>query len=92
MVRKNEAYLGDGLYASFDGNAFTLRAPRADGDHFVVLEPGVFVEFLRFASGQQEPWCLSPSDSALFLDAITNAPEPNEALRAAAGRYKRSVE
>jgi len=26
-----EVYLGDGLYASFDGYAIRLRAPRIDG-------------------------------------------------------------
>lgn len=33
-----ETYLGDGLYASFDGYQFCLRAPRSDGDHLVYLE------------------------------------------------------
>ena len=40
-----EEYLGDGLYASFDGFMFTLRAPREHGDHWVVLEPGVMKAF-----------------------------------------------
>lgn len=43
-----ETYLGDGLYASFDGFQVTLRAPRADGDHFVCLEPAVLAAFVRF--------------------------------------------
>ena len=43
-----ETYLGDGLYVSFDGFAFTLRAPRLEGDHCVVLEPAVFREFASF--------------------------------------------
>jgi hypothetical protein len=34
-----EQYLGDGLYASFDGHQVILRAPRIDGDHWVGLEP-----------------------------------------------------
>ena len=38
---KREQYLGDGLYASFDGHAVTLRAARQEGDHCVVLEPDV---------------------------------------------------
>ena len=41
-------YLGDGLYASFDGYMITLRAPRADGDHWVGLEPDVAKELLKF--------------------------------------------
>lgn len=43
-----KTYLGDGLYASDDGYAITLRAPRAGGDHEVVLEPAVLDAFLRF--------------------------------------------
>lgn len=44
----NETYLGDGLYASFDGYQITLRAPREGGDHYVALEPSVLREFERF--------------------------------------------
>jgi hypothetical protein len=44
-----EIHLGDGLYASFDGFAITLRAPRDDGDHFVVLEPSMFETLKKFA-------------------------------------------
>jgi hypothetical protein len=40
-----EEYLGDGLYASFDGFMFKLRAPRMDGDHAVFLEPAVLRNF-----------------------------------------------
>lgn len=45
-----ELFLGDGLYASFDGFSVTLRAPRERGDHYVVLEPSIlraFEEFIR---------------------------------------------
>ena len=48
----NETYLGDGLYGSFSGFDFKLRAPRVcphgcpSGDHWVVLEPLVLKEFL----------------------------------------------
>jgi hypothetical protein len=38
---KNEVYLGDGCYASFDGWQICLRAPREEGDHFIYLEPQV---------------------------------------------------
>jgi hypothetical protein len=45
-----ETYLGDGLYASFDGWQIRLRAPREGGDHVVFLEDGLtlqtFLEFL----------------------------------------------
>ena len=37
-----ETYLGDGLYASFDGFSIMLRAPREGGDHVVALEPAVY--------------------------------------------------
>lgn len=45
---ENETYLGDGLYASFDGYQIILRAPRMEGDHFVALEPEVYRALLRF--------------------------------------------
>jgi hypothetical protein len=44
----SETYLGDGLYASFDGWMITLKAPREDGEHWVGLEPEVLEAFLRF--------------------------------------------
>lgn len=43
--KKSETYLGDGLYGSYDGFAITLRAPRPEGDHYVVLEPQVLCNF-----------------------------------------------
>lgn len=43
-----ETYLGDGLYASFDGYQVILRAPRTDGDHWVALEPPVLATFLSW--------------------------------------------
>ena len=43
-----ETYLGDGLYASFDGWQVILRAPRAEGDHLVALEPEVIATFRAF--------------------------------------------
>jgi hypothetical protein len=46
----HETYLGDGLYASWDGYQIRLRAPRDGGDHEVFLEDGLtlqaFFEFL----------------------------------------------
>lgn len=43
-----ETYLGDGLYANYDGYQISLRAPRDDGDHVVYLEPMVMNEFVLF--------------------------------------------
>lgn len=46
---ERETYIGDGLYASFDGGMLKLRAPRDQGDHEIYMEPEVLREFLRFA-------------------------------------------
>ena len=43
-----ETYLGDGLYASFDGFQIILRAPREGGDHFVMLDPFVYRALQEF--------------------------------------------
>jgi hypothetical protein len=48
MSTERETYLGDGLYASFDGWQVRLRAPRENGDHQVFLEALTLQEFLRF--------------------------------------------
>ena len=45
-----ETYLGDGLYASFDGFQFRLRAPRENGDHEVCLEPSTLNSFEQFVA------------------------------------------
>lgn len=45
---RNETYLGDGLYVSFDGFQFCLRAPRENGDHLVFLEPAVFESLIAY--------------------------------------------
>ena len=51
-----ETYLGDGLYISFDGFQFKLRAPRWSMNdevlvnHEVFLEPTTLAEFIRFIS------------------------------------------
>ncbi len=48
---KDEVYLGDGLYATFDGWQIILRAPRGDSpDHLVALEPETFATLVRFAA------------------------------------------
>lgn len=43
-----ETYLGDGLYASFDGYHILLRAPCEGGDHVVGLEPAVYAELRKW--------------------------------------------
>lgn len=51
MSEPKETYLGDGLYVSFDGWMITLRAPRAEGDHWVGLEPHVYRALTEFVNG-----------------------------------------
>lgn len=53
---ETETYLGDGLYASFDGWQIQLRAPRPDGDDLIYLEPTVIVAlaaFMKSVSGRR---------------------------------------
>ena len=45
----SEIYLGDGLYAQFEGYAMRLRAPRENGDHEVWLEPWMLVHLIQYA-------------------------------------------
>lgn len=54
----SEMYLGDGLYASFDGYQIKLRAPRAGGDSEVFMEPQVLCRFREFVQELQigEKW------------------------------------
>ena len=50
-ARGEETYLGDGLYVSRDAyGTITLRAPRGEGDHYVVLEPNVLDTFKLWLS------------------------------------------
>jgi hypothetical protein len=47
-MSERETYLGDGLFASWDGWQVKLRAPREGGDHEVFLEDGLTQAFLEF--------------------------------------------
>jgi len=47
----SEVYLGDGLYASFDGFQFCLRAPRGTVDHVVYLDAATMHAFDEFRKG-----------------------------------------
>ena len=51
-MSENETYLGDGLYASYDGWQFCLRAPRENGDHVVYLEPHMLADLNEWAKRQ----------------------------------------
>ena len=44
----HKTYLGDGLYATFDGWDVTLTAPTEAGVRWVVLEPKVLDNFLTW--------------------------------------------
>ena len=45
-----ETYLGDGLYARFDGYQIVLRAPIPGGDRRIFLEPEVYAALTKFAN------------------------------------------
>jgi len=47
----DEKYLGDGLYASFDGWQIKLRAPRGmAGNHEVFIEPDVWERLVVYVN------------------------------------------
>lgn len=54
MAASDETYLGDGLYAHFDGFSLVLRAPRERGDHHVALEPTVYQALQRWLQEHPE--------------------------------------
>jgi hypothetical protein len=49
MRNENEEYLGDGLYASFNGCMIILRATCTHGDHWIGLELKTFAGLLDYA-------------------------------------------
>lgn len=49
-MTEEEIYLGDGLYASFDGWQIRLRAPQLDGDYNVFLEPAVWANLVQYVT------------------------------------------
>lgn len=58
-----ETYLGDGLYASFNGDMYQLRAPRFDTNHVVYLDPDVLNAFTRFVKSTTptpDAWSSTP--------------------------------
>ncbi len=51
---ENETYLGDAVYASFDGWQICLRT--GDGNNQrIYLEPGVYQSLLRFVESLSRP-------------------------------------
>lgn len=51
---EEETYLGDGLYASFDGYQVKLRAPGFAGDNEVYLDPTTLKAFRDFIKQLEE--------------------------------------
>lgn len=47
---KNTVYLGDGLYASYDGDQIRLSCERDSGTHEVYLDAGVLKAFERYVA------------------------------------------
>jgi hypothetical protein len=50
-MKNNEVYIGDGVYASYDGYQFLLRTKRAHGWDEIYLEPNVLDAFERYVKG-----------------------------------------
>lgn len=63
-----ERYLGDGLYASFDGWQIILRAPRSEGDHFIAIDPDVADAMITYM--ESIGWIIKPNKVADLLEAL----------------------
>lgn len=48
-------YLGDGVYASFDGYQVWLRTPRESGWHEIALEPPVLAALEEYVQSLRSP-------------------------------------
>jgi hypothetical protein len=66
-----ETYLGDGVFASWDGWQIKLRAPRENGDHEVFLEDGLtlqaFFEFIDTLPIKRQGSLKSPGSLGGFV-------------------------
>jgi hypothetical protein len=52
MKQPGEEYLGDGVFASFDGYQIKLRTPRQYGDHIVYLDQRTLDALLEYMQEQ----------------------------------------
>lgn len=43
-----KSYLGDGVYAEFDGFGITISTPRHDGTHHVYFEPSTLTNLNKY--------------------------------------------
>jgi hypothetical protein len=50
----DETYIGDGVYASFDGYQIKLRAPLPEGDQIIFLERVPWNCLVEFVEGLKE--------------------------------------
>lgn len=75
MQNNDSIYLGDGVYASFDGYQVWLHLNRHDSDPLIALEPNVVQAFVRYARKTG----VLPSEKPTFMD---------EALNSGDGSYK----
>lgn len=48
MYRKTHAYLGDNVYAQFNGKDFTLTEYREGNERTIVMRPDVMDSFFQF--------------------------------------------
>ena len=51
MPEPGTTYLGDGLYASYDGYMLTLTADKGSFERSVYLEPAVWAALLAYMTG-----------------------------------------
>lgn len=51
----SEAYLGDGVYASFDGYSMTLALPCQPGGVEIVIDPSVYAALVKFWEESHRP-------------------------------------
>lgn len=48
--RRDESYIGDGVYVSHDGYHIWLRTERQEGWHEIALEPPVYEALLTYVN------------------------------------------
>lgn len=56
-MRTEDTYLGDGLYASYDGFQIRLYTERADGTHEVFLDGHTLAQFEAFVAKLRKEQC-----------------------------------
>jgi len=52
MSHDDETFVGDGLFVSFNGWEYKLRAPRGNGDHVIYLDPSTLSALLNYIEGR----------------------------------------